>query len=544
MHARAAGDAADGTEMGEVADRLVSPVAVVAADSTLLYVNPAGARSVGGEPGLLMGQRMLDLIHPSDRERVTGELRLVADGRPSAGLTTFRIRADASREWRVFESVADNLLDDARVGGILISSRDITDQRARERDLFDAAYRDPLTGLPNRNAINDRLELLATDEAPLAVAFIGIDRLDLIRNSLGHGTADVVVQVVAARVRLSVPASLLVGQFSGDVVAIVFAGAAAADARDLLWRIIERVSEPMFIAGHELRVSASAGLAHRDATATPDSLLHDAALALHRAGHQGGGRVETFERTMRDAAVARLEMEADLRRALVDEELWLALQPIVRLDDRTPVRAEALLRWEHQQRTIEPRRFIPVAEDTGLIVPIGDWTIDQAAGLAAEGLGAQILVNLSPRQLAVPSLPERIARILATHHTPPSAVGFELTETLLIEHFDYTAEILRRIRQLGCPIGLDDFGTGYSSLSYLRRLPLDFIKVDGALTADIDTDRQARAITGAIITMADALGLDVIAEGVERQSQADALQDLGCSLGQGFLFGPPRRASR
>jgi EAL domain-containing protein (putative c-di-GMP-specific phosphodiesterase class I) len=338
-----------------------------------------------------------------------------------------------------------------------------------------------------------------------------------------------------------VPASVLVGQFSTDTIAVVLVGTVADDALEVLWRIVSRIGEPLFVDGHELRLSASAGLVVRDATTTADLLLHDAALALHRATTDGGGRVAVFDPSLRQAATARLELEADLRRALVNDDLWIALQPIVRLPEAIPVRAEALLRWDRDGVAVPPQDFVRVAEDTGLIVPIGDRTIDRAARLAPRAPGGQIFVNLSPRQLASPRLVERIAQVIAARQVPPSALGFEVTETLLIEHFDYAAEVVCRIRELGCPVGLDDFGTGYSSLSYLRRLPLDFIKIDGTLTAGIDTDREARAIIGAIVTMADALDLDVIAEGVEATVQAEALADLGCTYAQGYLFGRPRR---
>jgi EAL domain-containing protein (putative c-di-GMP-specific phosphodiesterase class I) len=188
-------------------------------------------------------------------------------------------------------------------------------------------------------------------------------------------------------------------------------------------------------------------------------------------------------------------------------------------------------------RVIQPNEFIRVAEETGLIIPLGDWIIDRAAQLARSAPGGHVMVNLSARQLASPGLPERIARVLATRRLPASSLGFEITETLLIEHFDYTADVLRAIRELGCRVGLDDFGTGYSSLSYLRRLPVDFLKIDGSFIADIDSDPQANAIVGAIITMAEALALEVVAEGVEREAQADALRDLGCGFAQGYLFG-------
>src|SRR5581483_6473119 len=229
--------------------------------------------------------------------------------------------------------------------------------------------------------------------------------------------------------------------------------------------------------------SVSAGVAHRDATATAESLMRNAGLALHQAKVRGGGRVELFEGAMRERVMARLELEANLRHAVTRDELRLALQPIVTLRDATPVRAEALLRWNHEGTEIGPDRFIPLAEETGLIVPIGDWTIEEAARLATSAPAGRLMVNLSPRQLASPNLPQRIARIIQRRRIPPGALGFEVTETLLVEHFDYTAQVLCKIRQLGCAVGLDDFGTGYSSLGYLRKLPIDFVKIDGSLTA-------------------------------------------------------------
>ncbi len=528
-----------GIQLIPPADRLLSPVIVVAPNSRLLYVNPAAAHTIGQEPEQLIGKRMLGLVHPDDRPRIRRELRQVSSGNPSGGFTTYRLRAHPTEEWRIFESIADNLIDDPNIGGILVSSRDVTDQKAHERALYEAAYRDPLTGLPNRAKVTDDLSTLMEREAALAVAFIGIDRFNLINDSLGHATGDVVLQAVATRVRASVPAASVVGRYGGVLLVVLIVGSAAADARSILWRAVERVGEPLFIAGHELRLSSSAGIARKDDSATAESLLRDAGLALHRANEYDGGRVELFETDMRNEAIARLELEANLRRGLARSEFALALQPVVRLRDSTPVHDEALVRWNTDDGIILPDAFIRVAEETGLIVPLGDWIIDKAAQLAPTSPSGQIMVNLSAKQLASPGLPERIARVLAARRLPPSSLGFEITETLLIEHFEYTVDVLRAIRQLGCRIGLDDFGTGYSSLSYLRRLPIDFIKIDGSFIADIDFDRQAYAIVGAIITMADALALEVVAEGVESEAQADSLRELGCGLAQGYLFGRP-----
>jgi diguanylate cyclase (GGDEF)-like protein len=482
---------------------------------------------------------MMDLGHPGDRVRIQRELDQVAAGRPAAGSTMYRLRLDGAHDWRTFESIADNLLDDPNVAGILISSRDITDHVADQRKLVRIAYRDQLTGLANRAKVHAKLEEHIDTEPALSIAFLGLDRFKLINDSLGHTAGDEVLHLVSKRISSALPSSMLVGRFDSDVFMVMVTGPAVEDMRSLLWRVVERISEPLFIAGQELRVTASAGIAHRDPSATTESLLRDAGLALHRAKSAGGHRVDEFEGAMRDAAVARLALEADLRTALAENAFTLALQPIVRLDDRTAVRAEALVRWHRGDRTIPPTEFVAVAEETGLIVALGDTIIDKAAQLARRAPGSQVFVNLSPRQLASPGLPERIGRTLSAHRLPASSLGFEVTETLVIEQFDHTANVLRQIRELGCAVGLDDFGTGYSSLGYLRRLPISFVKIDGSLSADIDTDCQARAIVGAIVTMADALGLEVIAEGVETESQATALRDVGCSLGQGYHLGRP-----
>jgi len=288
-----------------------------------------------------------------------------------------------------------------------------------------------------------------------------------------------------------------------------------------------------------LRISSSGGIAHKDAASTADSLLRDADLALHRCKTRGGGRVEVFVPAMREVAMARLELEADLRRAVSRSELTLALQPIVRLDDATAVGAEALLRWDRNGESVEPTRFVEIAEQTGLIVALGDWVIDEAAQLAREAPGGRLTVNLSPRQLASPGLTQRIARTLSAHRLEASCLDFEVTESFVITQFDYVVDVLTSIRDLGCRVGLDDFGTGYSSLGYLRRLPIDFLKLDGTLIDGVDHDGQARAIVGAVVTMADALGLSVVAECIETEAQAMALHEVGCEFGQGYFFGHP-----
>ncbi len=526
-----------------VVDRLLTPVMVLTADGTILYANPAVAHTIGQEPGWLAGRRVLEFIHPEDQTRVRNELLRVAAGRPSAGLTRCRVRNELAHRWHVLESIANNLLDHPEVEGILLSSRDVTDQVEHQHRLHEAAYVDPVTRLPNRTSLGDRLDELTRDDVELTVAFVGIDRFGLIKDTLGPSIGDAVLHALATRIRSTFPTTVVVGRFASNTIALFFSGADARQSERLVWQCVSRSAEPMFIAGHEFRLSVSAGIAHSHERATNESLLRDAGLALSRAKQRGGGRVEVASTEMLESLVSRVALEADIRRGLERSEFALALQPIVRLADRMPVQCEALVRWNAEGITRGPCEFIPVAEETGLILPLGDWILDRALELASSEFVSEIMVNLSARQLAHPGLPDRIRRGLSLHGVPPTSIGFEITETLLMENFEFAVDVISGIRRLGCRVGLDDFGTGYSSFGYLRRLPIDFVKIDRSLTGGIDSDDRARHIVAAIVDMVSALGHDVVAEGVETMEQATVLAELNCGFAQGFYFGRPSESA-
>jgi diguanylate cyclase (GGDEF)-like protein/PAS domain S-box-containing protein len=522
-----------------VIDQLLTPVVVLTGESTILHVNRTAAHAIGQEPNWLIGRRILEFVHPEDQSRIRGELLQVASGRPFAGLITYRIRNEVAHQWHVFESTATNLLADPDIEGIVVSSRDITEQVEHERRLHEVAYIDPVTGLPNRTSMEGELDGLMGGDTDLAVAFVGIDRFMLIKDTLGPSVGDSALHALATRIRSAFPSTTIVGRFAGNVIALLLTGADAHEAERLLLQCSGRWSEPMFIAGHEFRLSVSVGVAHRHDGATSESLLRDAGLAHSRAKMSGGGRVEVASAEMLESLINRVELESDIRRALDCSEFTLALQPIVRLADGAPVQSEALVRWHTQGVTREPCAFIPIAEETGLILPLGDWILERALELASRHVGGEIMVNLSARQLAAPGLPDRIRRGLLSHGVPATSIGFEVTETLLMENFEFAVDVINEIRGLGCRIGLDDFGTGYSSFGYLRRLPIDFVKIDRSLTAGIETDDRARHIVGAIIDMVSALGHDVVAEGVESEEQATVLTEFGCGFAQGYYFGRP-----
>jgi diguanylate cyclase (GGDEF)-like protein/PAS domain S-box-containing protein len=526
-------------ELAAVADRLLSPVVLVDDQARIAYVNPAAALVLRQEVSWLLGRDLLEMVHPTEQRRIRREWQQLTQRRPASLRGTLRLRPQPNMDWRRLEWTADNVVDVRELNGILVSLRDITEQEAERRALDAAAHVDSLTGLPNRARISEDVARLMTAEEEVAVAFLGVDRMTMINDSLGHASGDRLLQLVARRLRSSLPAGALLGRFNGNGFVVVLPAAIASNAAALAWGLVERMRDPLYVAGHELRLSLSVGLARRDASSTAESLFSEASLALRSAKGLGGGRVESYAAHMRELAAERLRTEADLRRAISHGELRLALQPIVRLADTTPVGAEALVRWTRNGSPMDPAQFIEIAESSGLIVPLGEWVITEAGRRVAEAPGAHLSVNLSARELASPHLIQLIDRVISERGIPRGALSFEITETLLMTNFEHALEMMSRLRRSGSRVGLDDFGAGYSSLGYVRRLPIDFIKLDRKLIEDVDVDSQARAIVGAVIAMARALGIEVIAEGIERPAQADVLAGLGADLGQGYLFGRP-----
>ena len=441
--------------------------------------------------------------------------------------------------------------------GTLISSaiRDVTERRTAERKLEHQALHDPLTGLPNRVLFFDRLEQALTrsrrPDSSLAVYFCDVDDFKNINDGLGHETGDELLVALPPRLREALRASDTVARFGGDEFVILCEQLdAEAEAVHIAERITQAFALPFDVEGHRHHLSVSVGVVFvRGGRASAAEVLRDADAAMYRAKGGGKGRFEVYDARMRAALVERLQIEADLRRAIDGDELRLHYQPVIALGSGALVGAEALVRWQHPERgLLAPDAFIGVAEDSGLIVGLGAWVLREACRQAAtwqqsaEGPPRTVSINLSPRQITRSDVPELLAAVLEETGLDPALVELELTESVLMEQT--AMQTLVRLRELGVRLVLDDFGTGYSSLSYLKRFPLDALKVDREFIDGLGVETEATAIVSAVLSMAQALELDVIAEGVETEAQLAWLRERGCGFAQGYLLGRPAPAEQ
>ncbi|MBX6341651.1 MAG: EAL domain-containing protein, partial [Thermomicrobiaceae bacterium] len=515
------------------------------------YVNPAFTRQTGYAPEEVRGRHMLDVIAVDGEAAILEMAEAIRSGGVWQGELRGR-RKDGSEYWEEVR-VAPVRDPGGGVSRLVAVRHDITDRKVLLEELTRQAFYDALTRLPNRALFMDRLEhALAVRRGPdhqIAILFLDLDRFKVINDSLGHAVGDQLLVAVGERLRSFVRGGDTVARLGGDEFIVLLEEIRTErEATLIARRIIQGLRRPFDLAGREARVTPSIGIVlGTPGSDVPGELLRDADIALYQAKAQGRSRYVVFDTSMRQRVSQRLDLEIGLQRAIERGELAIHYQPIVGLSDGAISSIEALVRWRHPERgLLTPKDFVSVAEETGLIVPIGRWVLEESCRQLRAWHEAhpsdrrqRVTVNLSARQLQQPDLIDWIAGTLARVGLDPDCLKLEITESVVMEDVAATAEILAELRGLGVRIAIDDFGTGYSSLSYLTRLPADTLKIDRSFVRSLGEDERNLAVVRAVTSLAHSLGMEVTAEGIETSEQIARLREIGCDRGQGYYFSRP-----
>lgn len=524
-------------------------ITIVDRNGFISYQSSSAARLLRYDPEELTGTLFGDLIHPEDRATARAGLEQ-ALARPGSDFAlSFRLRHRGGH-WRQVETAVKNLIDDPAVAGIVLNTRDVTERAELEEQLAHQAFHDSLTGLANRALFRDRVEHAIARTARLGeqpgVLFLDLDGFKTVNDSLGHSMGDRLLIAVAERLTTCVRPGDTVARLGGDEFAILIeATADPGSGPALAERLMAALREPIFLENREIFVKASVGIAFRDGDGQgPDELLRNADLAMYMAKANGKNGFRISEQGMHTAVLDRLELEADLLRATERGEFRLQFQSIMDLRDDRLEGFEALLRWDHPRRgLVSPDEFIPIAESTGLIVPIGRWVLREACRLTREWQERfpsdpplRMSVNLSGRQVQDAGLVADVADALRVSGLDPGSLVLEITESVVMDDSEATIARLHELKELGVLLAIDDFGTGYSSLSYLGRFPVDILKIDRAFVSSIGESTEDSALVRAIIKLAHTFHLQTVAEGIEDLRQLELLVDMGCTLGQGYYF--------
>jgi diguanylate cyclase (GGDEF)-like protein/PAS domain S-box-containing protein len=518
----------------------------------LVYASPGFSKILGISSADSIGSSLQDWIHPDDVTRANERMAHLAAGLGT--LVTFDCRLRRSDgSWRHVEVTGTNLIDNPAVRGVVNNLHDVTDRVEAASRLAHQAMHDTLTGLPNRTLFLDRLDQAlaraARSARPCALLFVDLDRFKHINDTLGHAAGDQLLMTVAERLHQAVRPGDSVARLGGDEFVVLAENVDPATALTIAHRVRAIIAQPVALSHRAVLVTCSVGIALSDRYA-PEALLQEADMAVYRSKAMGGNRLEVYDHAMRAQAHRRLELEDLVRSAVSGAENLLAMhyQPIVELATGTVVGTEALARISEPGGSIVgPNDFIPVAEESGLILPLGLAVLDlacaqQARWQATNAQQTHVAINVSGRQLSGSQFVRSVADALAVYHLQPDNLCIELTESTLIDAGSSTQTHLEDLKKIGVTLAMDDFGTGWSSLSYLRQFPIDVVKIDQSFVAGLGTDDENTELVRAVIGLGRALDITTVAEGVETETQDRLLCEMGCDRGQGFLYGRPQPA--
>ncbi len=527
-------------------------VSVVDEHGTISFQSLSVQRVLGWDPESSVGSSLLSMLHPSDQPRWAAVVERVLASPKSEVSTEWKLRhADGS--WRSFQTIVTNLFDEPSVRGLVLNSRDVTEQKALEDQLRHQAFHDPLTGLANRALFSEHLDHAVRRRirsgAGLSVLFIDVDDFKAVNDLRGHALGDKLLAKVAQRLEETLRDADLIARLGGDEFAVLLE-TEPVDPHPCVvaGRLIEAFSRPFEMSSTEIHARVSIGVAIDDAGGeTSEELIRNADLAMYAAKIRGKGTYEVYSPEMHSIILDRMQTESELRRALEREELVVFYQPIVDVATKNVIDVEALVRWDRgAEGLVMPGDFIDVAEASGLIVPLGAWVLNRAcqdmmalsekSGMP-KNLG--LSVNLSPRQLADPSLLLTVREALDESGLEPHRLTLEITESSIMQNTPRTCEVLAQLRALGVKTAIDDFGTGYSSLGSLRDIPLDILKIDRSFIIDISTSQESVRLAKTILQLADDFNLRTVAEGIEQSDQLATIANLGCDSVQGFYLGKP-----
>lgn len=540
------------TRTRTILDNIDEGLITLAEDGTIESLNPVAERLFGYPPGGLLGGNMLDLInpgnHPEYRERIEHHVARRDLGTPPSSFELTAIRRNG-QELPVEARISDMVL--AGRHKFILALQDITRRKETEARILHIASHDPLTDLPNRTLLEDRIKHAIhanhRRRERFAVIYIDLNDFKTINDSLGHTLGDTLLRSVAIRLKGCLREEDTVARQGGDEFIVILSRIEHPDdAATAVQKIINTLTEPYTIEGHELHSGASLGIAiYPEDGHNVTALLKNSDTAMYQAKASGRNNYRFYSPEMDAKAADRLMLENNLRRALERNELSLHYQPIVSLASGEIMAVEALLRWTHPvMGVVSPARFIPVAEDSSLILPIGEWVLETACRQIREWdktklFSGRVVVNLSPRQFRQGDLVKRFTHIIERTGTDPRRLGMEITESVIMENLDSSIRMLQSLKDMGVEFSLDDFGTGYSSLSYLKRFPVDKLKIDQSFVRDVVNDHDDEALVKAIIAMAHSLKIRVVAEGVETRQQLDFLREQHCDQYQGYYFSRP-----